>query len=143
MINEQNVMATVRKTRSAMHLTQTDFAIRLGKSLATVVRYETLRPPKGRTLAKLRELAETNGLSDLAEIFRAALAQELGVLDHEIRHIGNMPGGHHSITPQNEEEARFVQSLLRRVRSGQNNEAEMEIYSELTALLRPDQEELK
>jgi transcriptional regulator with XRE-family HTH domain len=143
MINEQIVMDTVRKMRSAMHLTQTDFANRLGKSLATVVRYERLRPPKGRTLVKLQELAETKGLSHFAEIFRAALAEELGDLNHEIRQIGNWPIGHHSVTPQNEEEARLVQSLLRRVRSGPNNESDMEIYSELTALLRPDQEELK
>ena len=144
-INAQIVMDTVRQTRRAMGLTQSDFAIRLGKSLATVVRYETLRPPKGRTLVKLHEIAETAGLAEFAEVFKAALAQELGEPDHEIRHAGieNLPTGNYSITPQDEEEARFVQALLRRVRAGPSDEAEMEVLSELITLLRPDREELK
>ena len=73
-----DLVATVRKLRHAIDDTQQEFAHRLGLSIATAVRYEHNRPPRGKALAKLAEVAAAHGLDEYAAVFRRALSNELG-----------------------------------------------------------------
>lgn len=70
-------MDAVRSLREEMSLTQAQFATRVGKSVSTVFRYETIRPPSGTVLAALRALAMTIGRHDLGKIFERAYEVEL------------------------------------------------------------------
>ena len=77
------IMAAVRSLRTALRLTQTDFGRLLGKSLPTIQRWETLRPPRGRALAQLYDVARRQDESDLecrnaSKVFYGALAEEMG-----------------------------------------------------------------
>jgi hypothetical protein len=49
-----------------------EFAKRLGFGIATVVRYELSRAPKGKALAKLAQVAAESGFERYAAIFRQA-----------------------------------------------------------------------
>jgi len=70
--------SAVRKLRMAMECTQQEFAHRLGLAIATVVRYEHNRPPRGKALAKLEQIAAAHGMEEYAAVFRRALGSELG-----------------------------------------------------------------
>jgi len=59
--------------------TQTEFGALIGKGLATVQRYETLVPPKGKALVRLEKLAWENGFKEYANAFRGALIAEFGM----------------------------------------------------------------
>ena len=69
----------------ALGKTQTEFGTLLGKGIATIQRYETLVPPKGKVLAQLEQLAHAHGYDEYAAIFRTALAVELGIQGSEIK----------------------------------------------------------
>jgi transcriptional regulator with XRE-family HTH domain len=68
----------VKTLRLRLGDTQQRFATRLGLAIATVVRYETTRPPHGEALSRLYRLAVDNQLHDVAGMFRQALLAELG-----------------------------------------------------------------
>ncbi len=72
------VTAAVKKLRLALRDSQQSFASRLEIGIATVVRYEHNRPPSGRYLVKLEQLARENGYEEYAAVFREALGTELG-----------------------------------------------------------------
>jgi transcriptional regulator with XRE-family HTH domain len=72
------VTEAVRLLRRSLGDTQQQFAQRLGMAISTVVRYESTRPPRGKVLAKLYQLAIDNGLSRVASMFHLALSAELG-----------------------------------------------------------------
>jgi len=59
--------------------TQQAFADRLGLAIATVVRYEHNRAPRGKALARLENVASTNGFDEYAAVFRKALDDEFAV----------------------------------------------------------------
>lgn len=69
----------VSELRRRLGDTQPAFASRLGSSIRSVANYESDRPPKGRALVKLAEVAHRQGHTDLAGTFVAALSRELGV----------------------------------------------------------------
>jgi len=75
---KNELQSTVRKLRVALDQTQEEFAQRLGVTRVTVARYEQSRPPAGKALAALEELAAEHGLDDYATVFRRALTDELG-----------------------------------------------------------------
>lgn len=77
-IDTEELVSTVRKLRIALDATQQEFAHRLGLAIATVVRYEHNRPPRGKALAKLERVAAAQGLDEYAAVFRSALSNELG-----------------------------------------------------------------
>jgi transcriptional regulator with XRE-family HTH domain len=56
--------------------TQQEFAARLYVTKNTVARYETVRPPSGRLLYELIDLAKENGRNDLADVLASALPAE-------------------------------------------------------------------
>lgn len=110
--SRQKLMESVRGLRKTLDLSQTDFGIRLGKSLPTIQRWENTRPPAGTALAQLERLAADNGLEDLAAEFRAALASELGDWDtSEFQSIG--------IEPRTEIEKLWVAAVLAVLRNPQ------------------------
>jgi transcriptional regulator with XRE-family HTH domain len=70
---QEKVMAAVRELRTRLGLSQAQFATRIGKSYPSVQRYERGRPPVGRALTPLIELAEAAGHTDLASVFHIAM----------------------------------------------------------------------
>lgn len=72
-------MNAVRSLRNALELSQTDFGIKLGKSLPTIQRWETLRPPTGEALVAIATLAEEKGHEQLKKVFLDALVAEMGL----------------------------------------------------------------
>jgi|GEM_PF-3365135 len=72
------VCRAVKDLRNSLNESQPQFAVRLGTSLRSIARYETSRPPKGKVLAQLEQIALNNGFDEYAQVFRAALSNELG-----------------------------------------------------------------
>lgn len=75
---KNEVTAAVRELREALGDTQQQFAHRLGLAISTVVRYELTRPPKGKALVQLQEVAKQHGLDLIAATLRNALSKEMG-----------------------------------------------------------------
>lgn len=98
------LIAAVARLRHQLRLTQQEFADRLGIAIATMVRYENNRVPRGKALSRLETLAAANGFEDLAAIFRAALVEELGALPPSEQ--GPM------VEFRSDEERELVQALL-------------------------------
>jgi transcriptional regulator with XRE-family HTH domain len=81
------IAAAVKRLRVALGDTQQSFAGRLNLAISTVVRYETSRPPSGRYLLVLRDIAreasakpkgtERATLTELADLFHRAWIHEL------------------------------------------------------------------
>lgn len=105
--DDAELRRVVRELRLAMGHTQQSFANFLGLSIATVVRYEISRAPKGRALAKLAKVAEEAGLHDIARRLHEALAEQLGRPD-----LGWQITPH----PRNASEATWVIALLHALR---------------------------
>ena len=71
------VSDSVRQLRESQGLTQQEFANRLGVAITTIARWETIRPPNGKSLAQLYLFAVDHQQYKLAQILHAALANEL------------------------------------------------------------------
>jgi len=71
------VCEAVRRLRAALGDTQQQFSRRLGLAIATVVRYEHTRPPKGAALLHLERIARAQGLDKLAATFRRAFHEDM------------------------------------------------------------------
>lgn len=68
----------VKQLRLRLGDTQQRFANRLNLAISTVVRYESTRPPKGKALSQLYQLAVDSDLWDVAFMFRRAVEADLG-----------------------------------------------------------------
>lgn len=66
----------MRELRLALGLSQQQFAERIGKSYGMVQRYEQKKPPLGKALIPLVEMANATGRLDLAEVFRLGMLRE-------------------------------------------------------------------
>jgi len=86
----KSVSDAVRKLRKELGESQQQFAYRMQTAIRTVARYETVRPPKGKVLKQLELMATENKLLHLAEVFRRALDQELGVRNAEKTRIQSL-----------------------------------------------------
>jgi DNA-binding transcriptional regulator YiaG len=75
---KSEISDSIRKLRRALDETQPVFAKRLGVVMSTLVRYELTRPPRGAVLARLARIAEEQHQQECAQIFRKALADEVG-----------------------------------------------------------------
>jgi transcriptional regulator with XRE-family HTH domain len=103
--NESNTLiAAVRKLRLALGDTQQAFADRLGLAIATVVRYEHNRTPRGKALARLQQVAQDNGFSEYAALFGQALNEEFATPQITNRKL--------CVQPKNQEEEELVDALL-------------------------------
>jgi len=78
-MSNEKLREAVKRLRFDLGKTQTEFGVLIGKGLATVQRYETLVPPKGKVLLRLERLAREKGFYECADIFREALLVELGL----------------------------------------------------------------
>lgn len=67
---QENVVAL----RKALGLTQQDLAVRMGRAINTVARWETSREPAGISLLQLRDFALTSGLPEIAAGFKSPLS---------------------------------------------------------------------
>jgi hypothetical protein len=76
-------------------LSQAAFGRRIGRTLNTVLRYESQNEPRGEALVPYAALAIQCGHYDLAEIFRAAIIEDLGAdLERVITwRPGDVPSG--------------------------------------------------
>jgi transcriptional regulator with XRE-family HTH domain len=71
--------------RKLLGETQQQFANRLGTAITTIARYETTRPPRGRVLVRLEQIARSEGHKNCARAFRSALEKEFGVQAPAVR----------------------------------------------------------
>jgi transcriptional regulator with XRE-family HTH domain len=83
------VSNAVRELRESLSQSQQQFSNTIGVAMNTVARWETTRPPKGKALNDLRELAIENKKTELAWIFGDALLGELGLKDRVAKGLAN------------------------------------------------------
>jgi transcriptional regulator with XRE-family HTH domain len=137
MDGKSQIMAAVKSLRHALGDTQQGFAHRLGLAISTVVRYESTRPPKGRALEQLAQVAEQAGLDAEAGAFRNALVQELGltITPHAVMEYTPAP----ELQPLSDTEEALVAAVLRVMRNAEYQP----IREALMGLLRPAMRERK
>lgn len=77
-VNDRILRRATKDLRVRLNLTQAAFGDKIGKTVPTILRYETQVSPKGQALIPYAELAITNKFFDLAEIFRTAILKDNG-----------------------------------------------------------------
>jgi transcriptional regulator with XRE-family HTH domain len=70
--------AAAKELRRRLGLSQSTFGRRIGRTLNTVLRYESQIEPRGEALLPYAALAIQCGCTDLAEIFRDAIIEDFG-----------------------------------------------------------------
>jgi transcriptional regulator with XRE-family HTH domain len=68
------------RLRRELGMTQQDLAVKLGKAVVTVARWETSRSPSEEALLQLQTLASEAGLHEVAIEFKIALSEQLGTI---------------------------------------------------------------
>jgi transcriptional regulator with XRE-family HTH domain len=102
------LMATVRKLRTGLGDTLQEFSERLGLGMASVVRYERNRIPRGKALVRLEAVATATGFTECAAVFRKAMDVEFAV--------PTPASGSPPIQFRNADEAELVKALLDAIR---------------------------
>jgi len=113
----------VRELRTALGESQQAFAYRMKTAIRTIARYETVRPPKGRALAELQQVATDTGHQKLASIFKDALIAELGTAGH-LAHLGGIA---YVVVPVIRDEMARISSTLKDENTGQEVRIEQAI----------------
>ena len=67
----------VRNLRKALGATQQEFAYRVPTAIRTVARWENDQPPHGQALVRLAQMAQAEGLEEVAGTFVRALQLEM------------------------------------------------------------------
>jgi transcriptional regulator with XRE-family HTH domain len=106
----RKVMSAIRDLRTALGLSQTEFGRRLNRSLPTIQRWETLRPPNSKALAELQQLATESKQPELAKLFHAALVPSYKTFELDVR-------------PQSRTEAFHLGTLLAVMRLAENGDS--------------------
>jgi transcriptional regulator with XRE-family HTH domain len=75
--------------RKRLEMTQQDLAIAMSKTVVTICRWETVRPPSGYSLLELAQYARDRRAIELAEVLERALRQEGGPAANQL----NAPAG--------------------------------------------------
>ncbi len=101
--------SAIKALREALGESQQDFAYRMKTAIRTIARYEGERPPKGKVLAQLEQIARENGQQEIARKFRDALAAELGTLEIE--------GVQLDLSPRTPTEKLWVSAVLAMLRN--------------------------
>ena len=70
--DERQIAQAIKELRNHLQESQQDFSHRLGVTLATISRYESIKPPKGPIIMRFADLSQTVGRADLAAIFEQA-----------------------------------------------------------------------
>ncbi len=76
--DDRALRRATRDLRARMGLSQTAFGRRIGRTLNTVLRYESQMAPRGEALIPYAILAIECQFDDLADLFRTALIADLG-----------------------------------------------------------------
>ncbi len=76
--SDQDLKKAAKELRSRLGLSQEAFGQRIGRTLNTVLRYESQAGPKEESLVRYAALAIDSGFTDLAQVFRLALIKGLG-----------------------------------------------------------------
>lgn len=123
------ITAAVRSLRSRLGDTQQRFANRMGMAISTVVRYELSRPPRGRVLRDLENLAVNNGCFSEAAIFRNAFYEEFQLCGPES--ASQNPFQYLRLAPRNDREEELIQALLWTARYSESGTALQNIEKHL------------
>ena len=75
---EKDLRKAAKELRLRLGLTQEAFGHSIGRTLNTILRYESQAAPKEEALVRYAALAIDSGFADLVQIFRLALIQDLG-----------------------------------------------------------------
>jgi transcriptional regulator with XRE-family HTH domain len=113
---KNEVSEAVRKLRSSFNLTQDEFARKLGVAVVSVARWETSRPPRGKSAKVLEDLAASLSLSECVAVFQKA---QRGEYPAATRSIKASP-----IIFESEEEMQWVIALLRVLRNRDSHKKE-------------------
>lgn len=76
-VTDAELQQAIRELRAQLGLSQQQLAQKIGKSYGIVQRYEQRKPPTGRAILPLLQLAEANGLTDLVNVLRRGLVRDL------------------------------------------------------------------
>jgi transcriptional regulator with XRE-family HTH domain len=137
-LDDKRVVATVRKLREGLGDTLQAFSERLGLAIASVVRYERNRTPRGKALVRLESVARANGFDEYAGIFRKAMNAEFAVPTQVS--LSQSP-----IQFRNEDEAELCGALLDVVRQdwryAKEAKAARKLLSPVIAVRRREAEE--
>ena len=67
----------IRDLRATLRVTQQEFAYRVPTAIRTVARWENNQPPRGQALVRLAQMAEAQGLDEIARKLVRALQLEM------------------------------------------------------------------
>jgi transcriptional regulator with XRE-family HTH domain len=129
----RSLSRAVRQLRQALGESQEQFARRLKTAVRTIARYEGERPPTGLVLARLKQLADTHDLPELAKAFQQAIENQLG--DEYIHQLGES----YVISLSKPEEIAPVRALVESLR----NPVYQQIAAKATRVLAPLIEEFQ
>ena len=76
--DEKSRSAAAKELRHRLGLSQSAFGRRIGRTLNTVLRYESQIEPRGEALLPYAALSIHCNYGDLAEVFRSALLKDFG-----------------------------------------------------------------
>src|SRR5690349_11173891 len=74
---KNDLISAVRSVREKLGDSQQTFAGKLGIAIRSLAYYESDRVPRGRTLARLAQLANEAGLKSEEDLFRSAVRNEI------------------------------------------------------------------
>ena len=77
-INDEALRRSAKELRTRLNLTQAAFAERIGRTIPSILRYETQVAPRGSALVCYAEIAIASQFDDLAALFSDAFLQENG-----------------------------------------------------------------
>jgi transcriptional regulator with XRE-family HTH domain len=77
-VSEKDLKKAAKELRLRLGLSQEAFGQRIGRTLNTILRYESQAGPKEEPLVRYAALAIDSGFPDLARVFRFALMNDLG-----------------------------------------------------------------
>lgn len=77
-VSEKDLRKAAKDLRLRLGLSQEAFGQRIGRTLNTILRYESQAAPKEETLVRYAALALDSGFTDLVRVFRLALIKDLG-----------------------------------------------------------------
>jgi transcriptional regulator with XRE-family HTH domain len=99
-MRESELMQAISYLREHLGLTQAQLALKLGKSYASIQRYEQVKPPPADVLVQLMDIAISAGRQDLAGRFREAI---LAGLSPEVRRAISTSTSTHTQPPPPQE----------------------------------------
>lgn len=108
--SDKDLQKAAKELRSRLGLSQEAFGQRIGRTLNTVLRYESQVAPKEESLVRYAALAIDAGFTDLAQVFRLALIHSLG--SDLVRVLNWKPAQKNISEPMTEDMSALVEAFL-------------------------------